>query len=78
MKKLTTNVTRIRQIPPKLIQEKTMHIYLKLQILLQTLESMIFHHEESTSVSYDAKSQAIFHPQHVFLSNVSNLYTFFL
>lgn len=43
-----------------------------MQILLQTLESIISHHKKSASVSYNAKSEAILHLQLLFI-NVSNL-----
>lgn len=47
------------------------HLF-RLQILLQTLESIISHHKKSASISYNAKSEAVLHLQLLF-TNVLNL-----
>lgn len=56
---------------PNWFRKNKVHLFW-LQILLQTLESIISHHKKSASISYNAKSKAILHLQLIF-TNVSNL-----
>lgn len=69
---LTTIFMRIQQnSSPNWFRKNNAHLF-RLQILLQTLESIISHHNKSASISYNGKSEAILHLQLSF-TNVSNL-----
>lgn len=55
---------------PNWFRKNNAHLF-RLQILLQTLPSIISHHKKSTSISYNAKSEAIL--RLLLFTNVSNL-----